>query len=336
MFSTLNPRTIGSIILLAFGLGACASTKPKMDTSDIQVINLQSEFEAFWRESKGKPFETQVENWNKFVERPHQSLYDHLVNGKKYDKDWETRKTSRLKRSFVEYERNYPNILQNFSRFSEVLNQKVLVFRKYFPDAMFDLPIIALPGATFNGKAGPINDQYKMGLAFSIDIISERGDDPGVLYSHELFHIYHVKKIQVTPELFEKAGKMTLPLWLEGLATYASQEINPKASVEKVLMQDDLAKLSAEECGWLANEFLKIADLKAEDDAHPERYRMWFGYNREKLRPHLPYRVGYLLGLRVASRLAEKHSLSEMALWPLATAESHVKKVLNELAAGAH
>ena len=43
-----------------------------------------------------------------------------------------------------------------------------------------------------------------------------------------------------------KGAKLTLPLWLEGFATYVSGEFNPSASEGTILLDKDLAKISEE------------------------------------------------------------------------------------------
>ena len=49
---------------------------------------------------------------------------------------------------------------------------------------------------------------------------------------------------------------MTLPLLLEGLASFASHKLNPNASMEVVYMDLELVKLKNNDIHFLAQEFL--------------------------------------------------------------------------------
>ena len=93
--------------------------------------------------------------------------------------------------------------------------QQIHKYTQRFPDAEFNIPIYAAVGFTFNGQSDYIDsDPNNLILAFGVDVITERDDDPNLLYSHELFHIYHMNLIGLNEEIFLKQGKLTLPLWI--------------------------------------------------------------------------------------------------------------------------
>jgi hypothetical protein len=110
----------------------------------------------------------------------------------------------------------YPQIASNFDHFNDVLESQIARYKKSFPDAIFDLSIYATPTATFNGKGGEGGDGSdelgKTALVFGVDALTERHDNPDMLYSHELFHIYHTAKISAKGSCRKCRREFTL-LW---------------------------------------------------------------------------------------------------------------------------
>lgn len=292
-----------------------------------EIVNLGPEFELFWSKAKDKTFDEQLKIWNEVIEVPNQEYFDGLINSSEYDKEWNDRKTKRLSEAFKKYQTDFETINNLFKTFNSTLAHQIENYKKFFPDADFDIPIIAMPGATFNGKGGSTK-KHELVLAFGMDMIHFLDGNPDVLYSHELFHIYHLKKAHITTTYFMESGKMTLPLFLEGLATYASYKMNPTATLDDILMDKELSKLTSEDEKYLAKEFLVIADDKAYNEAHPENHRKWFGYKREKLRADLPDRTGYYLGLKIVEKLEKRYSLLEMSSWHPSVAHERISEEL--------
>jgi hypothetical protein len=296
-----------------------------------QVINVGPAFEKFWNLAEGQPFERQLRLWNEIVEKPFQPFYDSMVWQKKEDPHWEERKNRRLKEMFGKYPALYPRMTANFNSFDRTLSAQIKKFKNTFPEAAFHLPIYAAPTATFNGKGGENGDSSdgKTVLAFGIDMMTEFDNDPDVLYSHELFHIYHTDAIGMNEKVFLGEGRLTLPLWLEGLATYVSQQMNPAAPMASVLMDKELPNVTDDQVQVLAEMFLKNAEEKAFDDKKPEIYKKWFAIDpKYNVGKGLPARCGYLLGLRVAQELAKTHSLTEMGHWKVADIHRNVRAAL--------
>ncbi len=329
-------------LFLTMVLASCATQSASPDNEAVhnalkrpQVINVGPEFKKFWHEAQGKPFDQQLRLWNEILEKPHQSFFDAIVWQNPTNPKWEERKLRQLKKYFALYPRVYPQIAANFDHFNQTLDLQIARYRKTFPDAVFDLTIYAAPTATFNGKGGEGGDGAdpagKTTLVFGIDVLTERHDNPDVLYSHELFHIYHTSKIGVNEQVFLNQGKLTLPLWLEGLATYVSQVLNPSAPASQILMSEDLPRVSAADVRWLAKEFLKQANEKAFDEKSPEIYKRWFAVGVEPVRIGIPERTGYLLGLKVAEHLGKSNALAAMVSWDIERVHHEVTKALAEL-----
>lgn len=339
-------RILILIFIALFGATGCSSLASKSSQvnkgdmkseTSYRVINLGLDFDAFWNLAKDKEFEEQVKVWNDKIEKPHQVFYDGLVWQKMSNPKWEERKIRRLKEFFPKYQSLYPSMQSEFRHFDGTLEKQIKRFTQFFPDAHFNLPIYAVPSTTFNGKGGEGGDsgdpEGKTVLAFGIDMIVDRHDNPDVLYSHELFHIYHVSAIGMNEEVFVNEGRLTLPLWLEGLATYISQQINPEAPVADVLMDKDLSNVTKKQIRILAKKFISEASEKAFDPKKPEIYKKWFAIDPQfKLGRGFPQRCGYLLGLKVSEYLAKKNSLETMVHWKVAEAHQQVLLTLKEIA----
>lgn len=325
-------------LLFPFLFSAC-STGSKVSegkSSTYEVINLGPDFEHFWEQAKDKKIEEQIAIWDQTIEKPHQAFYDGMVWQKNENPKWEERKLRRLKEFLPKYNLLYPDMMAQFNQFDATLRKQIKKFSEFFSDARFALPIYAAPTATFNGKGGEGGESGdplgRTVLAFGIDMIVDRKDNPDVLYAHELFHIYHVDAIGVNEHVFLSEGHLTLPLWLEGLATYVSQQMNPNASMSDILMDKELPKLSDQQIQLLAQMFLKQANEKAFDSKKPEIYKRWFAIDPQyNLGSQFPPRCGYLLGLKVAQHLAKSHSLNEMVHWKVKEAHENALTVLNEI-----
>jgi len=311
-----------------------ATRSPRADQtsrSTYEVVNLGNEFQQFWKAAESKLFEEQITIWNELVESPHQDLFDSLVYSKKFVKDWPEKKEKRLRELFAELPTTFDSNLKVFKSFEKTLADQIRKYSKKFPDSRFTNKIYAVPGASFNGKSGELYKSKETVLAFGINIMLKIDDDPDVLYSHELFHIYHHNRLNIDSKTYDERGRLTLPLWMEGLATYVSKEMNPLKGDDKIFMSRELTRVSQEDIRWLAREFLKNADAKSFDEAKPEIYQNWFTYGRQ-VRRDIPTRAGYLLGYHVASELGKHHSSYEMAGWDLDRIHTKVKETLASMA----
>lgn len=310
---------------------------PKEQKTSYKVVNLGPAFEKFWGVAKDKNFNEQLKLWDSLVEKSYQPFYDGMVWQKNENPKWEERKIRRLKEFFPKYHSLHDQMKIGFEQFDGVLKKQIGRFTQFFPDANFDLPIYAAPTATFNGKGSeggdPGDPLGKTVLAFGIDMITDRNDNPDVLYSHELFHIYHTSAAGVNEKVFMSEGRLTLPLWLEGLATYVSQQMNPQASLSSILMDKKLPLVTKQQIRSLAHFFLTEANEKAFDSEKPDVYKKWFVIDPQfNLGPKLPQRCGYLLGLAVSEHLAQKNTLQAMVHWSVAEAHQQVIKALSEIA----
>lgn len=299
-------RVLAWLLLLA----ATAGAEPNL-------INLAPAFHRFVEASAGQPPHRLVELWTELVEASQPAYYSELV----WDADWGPDRQRALELRLPRLLANAAGIEAVFQLLPDVITRQVARFREVFPDARLDVPIFLAPSFRFDGRTATLPGTGLV-LALSPDEIARLRNEPDVLVSHELFHIYHEGGLGLSSESDTPTGSLLTPLWTEGLATWYSAQVNPRATAAQVLMQEDLARLSESDVGWLA------AHFPLQGGSHGE----WFQTGVGKPRPDLPSRCGYLLGLRVAELLSRRHSPQVMARWSLEQAEPRVREALAELA----
>ena len=125
----------------------------------------------------------------------------------------------------------------------------------------------------------------------------------GVILSHELFHLYHFQ-VNALPAPIDAIPLYRL-IWQEGLATYASASLNPKATMADVLLDPQLARDGPKYVPAVARALL--TQLESTDDETAARY---LSYRRGS---EIPSRMGYLIGYDIVARLAPTTSLIELA-----------------------
>ena len=122
-----------------------------------------------------------------------------------------------------------------------------------------------------------------------------------VILSHEFFHLYH---FQVNP-LPRNPDDLPLYrlLWQEGLAVYASQQLNGGASLSDVLLDPRLAADGPVSVPTEAKRLLLCLDSRDDTTAAHFLAKSESGEGR----------IGYLIGYDVVTQLARNRSLSSLA-----------------------
>lgn len=196
-----------------------------------------------------------------------------------------------IRRLHALFEKEEPAILDRFCQaFPEFAPGKVKIylmlslfkFDAKVPSEHPDSLLIGLDGlARFHGTDAPLS----------------------VILSHEFFHLYH---FQVNP-LPKNPDDLPLYrlLWQEGLAVYASQQLNAGASLGDVLFDQKLAANGPASLPTEAKRLLLCLDSREDDVA------VHFLTKRED--GEGPGRIGYLIGYDVVSRLARDRSLASLA-----------------------
>lgn len=179
----------------------------------------------------------------------------------------------RFVRMFPDFKPSQATVYSTVSRFR---------FDGKVPHDRLNSLLLALDGmAKFHGKNAPI----------------------AVIFSHELFHLYH---FQLNPP---PADPDQVPLyrliWQEGLACYASSLLNPDSPMQDILFDPRLAIEGPKFVRSSARQLL--SDLQSTDDIQTAEYMTY------RTSGAAPPRMGYLIGYRIAAKLAKQHSLSELA-----------------------
>ena len=149
-----------------------------------------------------------------------------------------------------------------------------------------------------------------------------------VFFTHEFFHRYHFEAAGFSDDL-EDRQEIWRNLWAEGLATYMSEVLTPKASAADALMVPrDLAERAEPLTPRMAGELLRGLDGMDED-----LFRTYFSYDPRREQRGIPPRAGYYVGYVVARRLAARHTLYELAHLKGEELHREIEQTLRELAA---
>lgn len=156
----------------------------------------------------------------------------------------------------------------------------------------------------FAGQSGKLKNGERA-ILFGLDRLAVyAGKHPNlstIVFIHELFHAYHG---QVNPAVFDN-DKLYATLWIEGLATYVSQRLNPGTTEAAVLGVHQVASASPEQVREAARRFL--SKFSSTSKAAKKKF-----FTIE-YKGNMPPLMGYLLGYRVSRQLGQKYSLQQLA-----------------------
>ena len=293
---------------------------------------LAGSFQAFWSAAQGKPFAEQETLWDKYVESPRQDVYDSIVWEKRDYPDWRKLKDASLAARFNSYPRIADQIPGAIASLEAAIPVQAQKFRTLFPDAPMQPPVIIVLAPDFDSKSG-VQGDGKPVLALAIDTLLLEKADLGILFPHEIFHIYDATHAGITNDGVMPGADLTLPLFEEGLATYVSTLISPGHTDGQYLLQDSLGALPVTRLTDIAQRFLADASQPAINPADDSKaYARWFEGNNTPFQPDLPNRCGYWLGLNLIRAMVKSHPLREMASWPPAKAQQEMRAALLESA----
>lgn len=171
-------------------------------------------------------------------------------------------------------------------------------------------------------------------MLFGIDGIAEFhgvNADLTVLFSHELFHVYHaqVNLALFPPNVGGPREAENVPLyeavWIEGLATSVSGALNPKAPVSDLLLNQKLYDAGMPAMPVIASRILAKFDSTSDPDNAE--------FLRGGVKGDIPARSGYLTGYLMAKDLSAKYSLAELAHLTGAALRAAIHDELTRMAA---
>jgi hypothetical protein len=198
-------------------------------------------------------------------------------------------------------------------QFSQQQRRFMRTFTDFSCDTTVEFGVALLK---FDGH--PVEFGGKHYLLFGVDIIAmlhEPADMPA-FFDHEIFHLYHRQVIGLRAPQGDAPAWWTM--WMEGLATYVSQRMNPGLDAQQVLWypHDMVARMEQDRARAAR---LMLRDI---DKAGPDGDR-WFLANTSV--EGLPIRAGYYLGYLFARSEGDGRPLPQLAR--LAPRQIHVEAV---------
>lgn len=297
------------------------------------VINLKEDLQNFWNQAAQLPHLKRVELWNSSIEKKNKKLFEEQVWRVASRENWESFKEEKLLETFSYYETHFYNVMELFDRFNIVLDEQCQKYKSIFSDSDFSkTPFYVMPSCmTFNGRGGSNTDYPNQSVMYmGIDYLSKRNDDLDLFFSHELFHLYHIERMKVDEKVFMTQGRLTLPLWLEGLATYVSGEFCPNRTLPELLMDSNFEDVDESNVLKVSSKFKTVAN---EMIGHNEMktYQSLFNFQTTPFVEGLPPRVGYYLGYFVVKEILKSHELSDVVFWDHNRVHSEVLIILEKL-----
>jgi Predicted Zn-dependent protease (DUF2268) len=288
-------------ILLLLGAGLRITSA--QTTSRIPKVDLFPAFFQLWQEPDVVSPTSRAGRFLRSVVQPNAELYDAFTG---------PISLARATRYIERVEPLLPAIRTLHRRVDSGFDTEIAHLQKLLPDLTWRGTLIFMPNLFgFDAGGGPLNG--KDILIFGLDTIA-RNDGPeadlAVMTSHEVFHHYHAS---FHPDWKSQQRGVDAPLyelvWKEGLATYASQQLNPTTRLSTIFNDPALAPSCEANVPALASRLLKNLD-----STDKELMMEWMsGHARSS---DVPPRAGYYFGWRFATALGKTRTLPQLADFP--------------------
>jgi hypothetical protein len=290
-----------ALVALYICLTACAM-KPKIewDASMPRIHNIAPDFIEYWDRVKGKSQFDQLS----FLESDFFPKFSHFYNYK--IEKW--KKAGRLPiEELSKALKEYPQIETEFKKktneISDNLNSAMDSFLKSVPDLNknFDIYVTHSFGE-MDGGTRKIGDKiyFVLGIDGMVKYHKDFKSEVPFLH-HELFHIYHGQFLPDEQVLW-------IALWAEGLATYASEQLNPSASMTDLMLDVPEGIVSRIDKNLDYHWVDLTKKLTSTSNADYEAYFLMSSRDK-KIVP----RSGYYLGYLIAKEIGKTKSIPEMA-----------------------
>ena len=157
-----------------------------------------------------------------------------------------------------------------------------------------------------DGAAASVRGEHR--IIFAPDVIPRYHQlgELKVLIDHETFHIYHHQASGYFGASEEALPSVLNAIWSEGLATFASWQMNRNVSLDVALLQPGIPEGAKPHLAEIAKDL--SAHLDEKDQATFARYFM-----AGKQPEGYPPRAGYYVGMLISQRLAKACSLRVLA-----------------------
>jgi hypothetical protein len=309
---------------LAHAAAATTVATTAATTASCPVVDEFAEFVAFAQRTQPLPQDARLERFEHEFVAAHAALYVPTVTGFAPGPalDAAARGTLQALDADGALAAHHAALLRTLPRVIER-------FAAAFPDFRCDFPIHVAPTFGAMDGAGRIVDG-RPALVLGPDTIArvESDEQLPVFVAHEFFHRHHARVAGFGDDLGER-DLIWRALWSEGLATYASAQLNPQRPLADAwLLPRDLQERTEPLVPTLAAEL-----LPALDRVDAQAFGLFFmgGSARAKALAR-PYRTGYYMGYLVARRLGERYTLPELARLQGPALRSEIGAALAEMA----
>lgn len=267
------------------------------------VTDAAGAFLNYFNSSKTMPQQKRISLFKTEIVPKAPALYARLFDySSKVQKISEDSRISMHLKEFPQLQSRYKVV---YAQLKKDFDSYLKKFQEEFPDFKIDeVPIFivhSLGGA--NGAADIIDGKPIFYLGVDMIAKHNKWSDQQPFFDHEFFHVYHLQRFKIEPKLYSQ-------LWMEGLATYVSRKMNPRASDAEAML--DASMISKTKSALPAI----IKDIKANltrpDPDNKIRFKYFNIDSKDQL---IPTRSGYYVGYLIAQELAKNATVPEMVSW---------------------
>lgn len=188
-------------------------------------------------------------------------------------------------------------------------------FARFFPGSTAALPTYFVHSLGEMDGGTRVIDGHNV-MVFGADgmALYHTPEDLGPFFDHELFHVEH-------GAYFAECEEVWCALWIEGLATAASEVMNPGIGPAAMMLETPRPIAPEVDAHWREALCEIAANFESRDR---DIYRgLFMGGGQEQ---RFPPRWGYYVGYRLAKQALTQHTLQELAHLRHAEAEKLVRR----------
>ena len=285
----------------------------------MSVLDLTPDFFRFWQAADAQAPAERAARWQELYEAPHRPHFA-ASEGRHGTMD-------HLSHALERYAVDLDRIRQMKEVVSGAIASTEPAVANLFALDHFTMRWVLLVGMYWSeGWVAKIDEQPISYIALELLEAPVRAE---ILVPHEAAHVAHATALG---DEWQNLTTLADGLFLEGLATLASGSVAPGYDEAAYLwagLTETPRAVSVHD--WLAECEALWSVLNDQLRQHlastdPAIYAPWF-YG-EDARPELPQRYGYFAGYRMLQRLAEEHTIAELARWPSTRIRYEVARAL--------
>jgi hypothetical protein len=300
------------LLLIALLLAACTRVETPQRSS-LQLIDLTDDFAAFQERSASMDPAARVEAFKAHFATILPGFYStERVRSPRYN--------DAIRQALQNWPSDRAAIEQVSRGFSNMLAPAQASFEREFGPLTGYPPIFLVHSlGEFDGGTRSLPGGSR--LMFGADMIARiySGISSRPFFHHELFHLYHERR-------FGGCSQVWCDLWGEGLATYVSHRLNPRATDAELLLTIPVPLREAVERD---RRTAVCAALSRLDSSAREDLSAMFSNGRIG---DLPGRFGYYVGYLVAAEAGRTRSLQQLAAMPQQEVRPLVEASLRSMA----